>query len=113
MKDIDTIIQVRYTDPATGKIADNREKEKLSRIALIFSILGIIPIIGLPFGITAIILGSVGLRKIKKRPERYSGEKTAKSIIVIGVLVTTISAIILIALAATGGPGQVSMGMGQ
>jgi uncharacterized membrane protein YidH (DUF202 family) len=75
-----------------------RKTESLGIVGFIFSILGIIPIFGLPFGILAVLFGALSLKKINRHPERYKGRGVANASLIIGILMVAISAIILIAL---------------
>lgn len=111
VEEVDTIIKVKYIDSTTGKVVDMRKTESLGIVGFIFSILGIIPIFGLPFGILAVLFGALSLKKINRHPERYKGRGVANASLIIGILGVAISAIVLIAVAISGGIGT-PQGMG-
>lgn len=107
---VDTIIRVRYFDPDKAQVVDTRKTEKLAVAGLVFSILGIFPLVGLPFAVLGLIFGAISLRRINRNPEKYRGKGKAQASLFIGIVMTAISAAILIALAISGGP-NVSLGM--
>jgi hypothetical protein len=112
VEQVDTIFKVKYYDSTKGQVVDTRKSVKLGTVGFIFSLLGIIPFIGLPFAIAAVIFGAVSLHKIKRHPEQYRGINNAYASIVLGILGIAVSTIIILAYAMSGG-GSVSMGMGQ
>jgi len=65
-------------------LPDPRKTEKLGLAGFILSILGLIPIIGIPFAIMAFIFGVRSLRKIKKNPEKFKGKGLAMASKIIG-----------------------------
>ena len=110
---VDTIFKVKYYDSMKSQVVDTRMPDKLGFRGMILSSIGFIPLIGFPFAVAAVILGAISIRKINRHPEKYSGINKAYGSLVLGILGTVISAILIIALAITGGPGSVGMGMGQ
>jgi len=112
VEQVDTIFKVKYYDSTKGQVVETRKSVDLGTVGLIFSFLGIMPFVGLPFALAAVILGAVSLRKIKRHPEQYRGINNANASIILGILGIAITTIILIALAISGYSG-VSMGMGQ
>jgi hypothetical protein len=85
MEQIDTILQVKSYS-GKEKVVDARKTEKLGIVGLIFSIIGWIPLIGIPFALLAIIFGSVSLAKIRRHPEKFKGKEIAIAGIVIWVI---------------------------
>lgn len=112
VEQVDTIFKVKYYDSMRAQVVDTRKPDKLGSVGLIFSFLGTIPFIGLPFAIAAVILGAISLRKINRHPEQYRGINHASASLIIGILGIALSTILIILLAISGG-GGVSMGMGQ
>jgi hypothetical protein len=113
VQQIDTIFKVKYYDSMKSQIVDTRMPDKLGLGGIILSFIGLIPIIGLPFAVAAVILGAISLRKINRHPEKYSGTGKAYGSLVLGILGTVLSTIWIIALAISGGPGTTGLGMGQ
>ena len=95
VEDVDTLLQVKHTDFSTGEVIDSRKTEKLSKVGLIFSIVGLIPIIGLPFGILAVSFGAISLRRIKRNPELWKGKERSVVSIMIGILAMVLSIVLL------------------
>jgi hypothetical protein len=99
---VDTVIKMKYWDQGKGRVVDNRKNEPLSIIGFISSILGLVPLAGLPFAIAGLILGYKGLRRIRANPLRFKGTKFAKASITIGVIGLVIFLIsIIIALSSS------------
>ena len=94
------------------KVADTRKTEPLGKVGLIFSIIGFLPVIGIPFSLLAIVFGAVSLHKINRHPERFKGKNIATTSLVLGILSIVIWGLLILLLSAGGGPGGVSMGMG-
>ena len=70
---------------ATGiSKTDNRKTEPLGLVGFILSFLGIIPLIGIPFAVIAIIFGARSLKKTIKNPEKYKGKGFAIASMAIG-----------------------------
>jgi hypothetical protein len=65
--------------------SDIRKTEKHALAGFILSILGLFPVIGLPFAIAGLILSIKGLRKIHRDPADYKGRGFAVTGIVAGV----------------------------
>jgi prolipoprotein diacylglyceryltransferase len=76
---------------AVLKKSDNRKTEKMGLVGFILSFFGIIPLIGIPFGILAIIFGAKSLTKIKRNPEKYKGKGFAIASIAIGAAMLVIN----------------------
>jgi hypothetical protein len=74
---------------------DNRKTEKLGLTGFVFSFLGIIPLIGIPFGVLAIIFGAVSLKKIKRNPEKYKGKGLATASIILGCAMIVMNIVII------------------
>jgi hypothetical protein len=98
-KDLATVSfkKISRSDSTTVKKRDNRKEnaagiektdirktEKLGLVGFIFSFLGIIPLIGIPFAVLAIVFGANSLKKIKKNPEKYKGKALATASIIMG-----------------------------
>ena len=86
MEQIDTIVKVKYYDSVKGKVVDIRKNEPHSVIGFILSILGLVPLFGLPFAILALTIGYHGLKKIHSYPLRYKGKELATASMVIGII---------------------------
>jgi hypothetical protein len=71
-----------------GNETSGRKVEGLSLTAMILGILG--------FGPLPIIFGAIGLNKIKKNPERWSGKGFATAGLVLGILWTVVIILSLI-----------------
>ena len=78
----------------TGK-TDNRKTEKLGLAGFILSFFGIIPLIGIPFAVLAIIFGATSLKRIKRNPEKYKGKGFAIASIVMGCAMIVMNIIIM------------------
>jgi uncharacterized membrane protein len=88
---------VKYYDTVRGKVVDTRKNEPLSMIGFTSSILGLVPLFGIPFAILGWILGTKSLRKIRKYPERYKGIGLAKASVALGVIGVVVSIVFLFA----------------
>jgi hypothetical protein len=97
---IDTIYQIQHYDPIKGKVVDTRKNEPRSVVGFISSLLGLVPIVGIPFAILAMILGHHGLKRIRANPVRYKGTKFAKASKIIGITGLILSGIAIIAAAS-------------
>lgn len=95
---VDTVFQVQYRDPGSGKIVDTRKHDSLGVLGFVFSILGLIPAIGLPFAVLGLIFGMHTLKKIRRFPARYKGTKLAKASIGIAIIGLIINVIFIIAM---------------
>ena len=93
---IDTIYQIQHYEPIKGKVVDTRKNEPHSVIGFISSLLGLVPVFGLPFAILAMILGHIGLKRIRANPLRYKGTKFAKAGKTIGIIGVILFGIVLI-----------------
>jgi hypothetical protein len=82
---------------AAGTEKTNKRKtEKLGLVGFIFSFLGIIPLIGIPFAVLAITFGAKSLKKIKRNPEKYKGKGFATASIVIGCAMIVMNILYLV-----------------
>lgn len=86
---------IKENAAGTGK-TDHRITEKLGLAGFILSLLGIIPLIGIPFAVLAIIFGAVSLKRIARNPEKYKGKGFATASILIGCAMIVINIIILV-----------------
>jgi hypothetical protein len=115
MNQVDTILLMKSGEQTNVHGANRRKTEPLSKVALAFSIVGFLPVIGIPFALLAIIFGAVSLHKIHRHPEKYKGKNRAITGIVLGILAILVCGILLFAAAAdmtSGGGGSVYMGGG-
>jgi hypothetical protein len=95
----DTIVKKRDNSKENEAVIqkkDNRKTEKLGLAGFILSFFGIIPLIGIPFGILAIIFGANSLKKIKRNPEKYKGKGLATASIITGCAMIVINIIIIV-----------------
>lgn len=74
MEQIDTIYQV-ISNSSKEKDVNARKNERLGIVGLIFSILGWVPVLGIPFALLSIIFLSVSFGKINRHPEKYKGKE--------------------------------------
>ena len=63
---------------------DHPKTETLGLVGFILSFFGIIPLIGIPFAVVAIIFGAKSLTKINRNPKKYKGKGFAIASMVIG-----------------------------
>lgn len=77
-------LPVNYGLPQEGYFAE-KKMEGLSVAGFVISIVGLI-IFGIPLGALAIALSAVGLSKIKRNPDRYSGRALAIAGLVLGLI---------------------------
>lgn len=107
MEQVDSILLVKsyFVKEEKGNGVDTRKTEPLGKAALAFSVLGFIPFIGIVFSILAIVFGAVSLHKINRHPEKYKGKRIAIASVTLGILTLLGNAIIIIAIAASGGIG--------
>src|SRR5512138_951944 len=103
----DTVIIIREKKPvpstqkqsiATNIPTTGRQLEILGLIGLILGIIGLF-IAGIPLGISATILGGIGLRKSKVKPEKFKGKGFAIAAIIIGIVALVGAIIVLVAAA--------------
>lgn len=66
--------------------ADNRKIEKYGLSGFILSILGLVPLLGLPLAILGLVFGIKSLRKIKRNSTLYKCKGFAIASIILGVL---------------------------
>ena len=85
MEQVDSILLVKSC-PKKEKVVDTRKKEPLGKVGFIFSFLGFLPVIGIPFALLAIVFGAVSLHKLHRHPEKYQGKKAAIWSIILGSL---------------------------
>jgi hypothetical protein len=69
----------------TGNNPPPRKAEGLGVAGFILSLVGLF-IFGLPFGLTALIFGSISLNKIRTNRQKYSGKGFAITSIILGIL---------------------------
>lgn len=91
---------VKKIDNSKGNAAgtekkDNRKTEKLGLAGFILSFFGMIPVIGIPFAVLAIIFGANSLKRIKRSPEKYKGKGFAIASIALGCAMIVMNIIIL------------------
>jgi hypothetical protein len=98
MKQVDSIFLVQ-----TERTVDTRKTERLGLAGFILSFPGLIPLIGLPLAILAVIFGSVSLRRVRRYPERYKKGFGLASLI-LGIIGIVFNAIFWIVMAVSGGP---------
>jgi hypothetical protein len=91
MEQVDTIIH-----SVKSKNVNAPKTEKLGLKGFIFSIIGLVPIIGIPFAILGVIFGLRSLHRIKNFPERYKGKGFAIASFIIGILAIIFNIIIII-----------------
>ncbi len=77
-------VRIVMMDKVNTILPDPRKTEKLGLAGFILSLLGLIPIIGIPFAILALIFGLSSLRKIKRFPEKFKGKGFATASAIIG-----------------------------
>ncbi|MGD0341389.1 MAG: DUF4190 domain-containing protein [Bacteroidales bacterium] len=68
-----------------GKSGDQRQTEGLGMAGFAIGIAGIF-VIGIPFGLLAVILGFISLHRIKKNPDRLMGRGYAIASVVLGIV---------------------------
>ena len=87
MEQVDSILQVKSSvNEEEENAVDNRKTEKLGITGLIFSILGWIPVVGIPFAIVSIILLLVSLGKLRRNPGKFRGKSTTIAGLIIWVV---------------------------
>ena len=72
MEQVDTIFQVESYSHKE-KVVDTRKTEPLGVVGFICSILGFVPVYGIPFALLAFIFGEVSIRRIHRNQERFKG----------------------------------------
>ncbi len=82
--------------PAKKNHATGPKTEKLGLTGFILSFFGIVPLIGIPFAILAIVFGAKSLGKIKRNPGKYKGKGFATASIVIGIAMIVMNIVVLI-----------------
>ena len=96
MEQVDTILLVKISNPIKAKVADTRKTEPLGKWGFISSLIGFIPLIGIPFALLAIVFGAVSLHKIHRHPEKFNTDKGfAYSSLFLGILGIAISIIMI------------------
>jgi hypothetical protein len=90
---------VKNNQPQAGKKeshpADNRKIEKYGLSGFILSILGLLPILGLPLAILGLIFGIKSLRKIHHNPSLYKDKGFAIASIILGIFGIIISLLLI------------------
>jgi uncharacterized membrane protein len=84
----DTIVKDNQMQAGQNEVhpADNRKVEKYGLSGFILSILGLFPLVGIPFAILGLVFGIKSLRKIHRNPTLYKGKGFAIASIILGVL---------------------------
>lgn len=82
--------------PAKKNHATGPKTEKLGLTGFILSFFGIVPLIGIPFAILAIVFGAKSLGKIKRNPGKYKGKGFATASIVIGIAMIVMNIVVLV-----------------
>jgi hypothetical protein len=67
-------------------LPDTRKNEKWGVTGFILSIVGLVPVFGLPFAVIGVILGAVSLGRIRRNPELYKGKFFAIASLVLGII---------------------------
>lgn len=95
MEQIDTIIQ----DSVRAKAEYTQRTDKLSRIGFIFSSIGLVPIVGIPFALLGIIYGASSLSRMNRVQGHYKRRRLAIASVIIGIagLIGNILFIVLMA----------------
>jgi hypothetical protein len=75
MEQVDTILLVKSAKPIKTKVVDTRKVEPIGKWGFISSLIGFIPLIGIPFALLAIVFGAVSLHKIHRHPEKFNTDK--------------------------------------
>lgn len=87
--------------------APPQHSDRRAKAGFILSLIGLIPVIGIPFSILGIIFGAIGLRDIKN--DSYSGKGKGLAWAALGLgIIGLIGNIILIVVAA----GSMNQGIG-
>ena len=86
MEQVDTIFQVESYSHKE-KVVDTRKTEPLGVVGFICSILGFVPVYGIPFALLAIIFGEVSIRRIYRNQERFKGGNLAYYGLIIGSMI--------------------------
>jgi hypothetical protein len=107
MDQVDSILQVKYlvVKEKKEKVVDTRKKEPLGKVGFIFSIIGFLPVIGIPFSLLAIVFGAVSLHKIHRYPNRFKGKGLAKASLILGIIAIVGYGLLIILVSAGGGFG--------
>jgi hypothetical protein len=99
--------------PVPLKKNDSREFEKKNKIGFTFSLIGLIPVVGIPFAILAIIYGAKSLRNLKKYPGAYRGKGFAIASIILGGLGFLLSVFCIVEfIVALSAPWVIHLNMG-
>jgi len=96
------VVRVVRMEQVDTLLPDTRKTEKLGLAGFILSLLGLVPIVGIPFAILALIFGLRSLKKIKAFPERFKGRGFAMASLIIGsveIICYIIAALVGIAVA--------------
>lgn len=84
--------KLHSSDPDYYAPATSRKVNTLALLSFIFAILSLF-ILGIPFGIAAVVCGIIGLSQIGKSPEVYKG----KGFAIVGLIIGLIAVIIVLA----------------
>jgi hypothetical protein len=86
MEQVDTIFQVESYS-RMEKVVDTRKSEPFGIVGFICSLLGFVPVYGIPFALLAIIFGLVSAYRIYRNPERFKGGLLAYYSLIIGIAI--------------------------
>jgi hypothetical protein len=83
-------------------LPDTRKSQPLAVVAFVSSLLGLVPLFGLPFACLGVVLGLISLKKwrYQRNTTKYKGKGLARAAVWLGVLGFLISIVVLICLAA-------------
>jgi hypothetical protein len=83
-------------------LPDTRKTQPLAVVAFVSSLLGLVPLFGLPFACLGVVLGLISLKKwrYQRNTTKYKGKGLARAAVWLGVLGFLISIVVLICLAA-------------
>jgi hypothetical protein len=89
-------------DPGSGlpEHPEGSRTDPLAVVGMILTILGMVPILGIPFGILAILFIALSRNRIRKHPEKFKGAKLAKAALILwiaGLIALLLLGIILLA----------------
>jgi len=89
------VVRTVLMEQVESILPDARKTEKLGLAGFILSILGLVPIFGLPFAVIGVILGVRSLRKIKRYPEKFKGKGFGTMSVIFGILGMIVSFILI------------------
>lgn len=98
MAEVDTILTDTTYSFKQGEDIPNEKATKDEKKGLVFSLLGFIPVIGIPFAIIGITLGARNLRRIGKNLTSIKRKRMAKSSVIIGIIALILNIVFTIVL---------------